>query len=128
MLGDVVAGAVGAPDGDRQGLPLTIGIEAGDGETDIERIPERDDGLRDESGRSTGSGGSKDILDARDERMTMDTLVIAVKIAGVGHVRVLRRQHRGDTSQRRVSVGHILTVMQAVIGEIRPATDRRETR
>ena len=39
VLGDVVAGAVGAPDGDRQGLPLTIGIEAGDGETDVERIP-----------------------------------------------------------------------------------------
>ena len=127
-LGDGVAGAVFAPDADRKGLPFAVNPEARDGELDIEGVPERDDRLREEGRRVAHGGGGEDVLDAGDQRVAMDALIITVEITAAGHVHGLRRQHRGDTAERGVGIRHVLAVMQAIVDEVGPAADGREGR
>lgn len=67
MLRDAEAGAVTAVDVNRQGLPLTVGVKTGDGETDVKRIPERDDRLRNESCTGTRGRRGEDVLNTGNE-------------------------------------------------------------
>ena len=128
MLGHAEAGAVTAVDVDRQGLPLAISTETGDRETDVKWIPERDDRLRNESCTGTRGRRGEDILNTGNEGVTMDTLVIAIQASRVGHHLGLGREHRGDTRQLRIWVRDVFAIVQAEVGEVGPATNRREGR
>ena len=125
-LGDRVAGAICAPDADREALPFAVNPEARDGEADVEGVPERDDRLREEGRRVAHGGGGEDVLDAGDQRVAMDALIITVEIPAAGHVHGLRRQHRGDPAERRIGIRHVLAVMQAIVDEVGPTADGRK--